>query len=240
MERLLEQHVSRANGATLDVERMTQEVLRRLAQRLEETNGRLYEIEVPIGISVRHCHLCQADVETLFGEGHSLSVFNELYQKGYFAAAEQLMVVGKRRCIEKVRVLGPTRPISQVELSQTDALLLGLKLPLAVSGKDPAVAPITLVGPEGVVTLPGKGQGGAFVMRRHVHLNPEVAGRLGVKEGDMLDLRVTGPREATLNGVVVRINEGWRPEVHLDTDEGNAVAIRSGQSGILIVPEALR
>lgn len=240
MERLLEQHVSRANGATLDVERMTQEVLRRLAQRLEETNGRLYEIEVPIGISVRHCHLCQADVETLFGEGHSLSVFNELYQKGYFAAAEQLMVVGKRRCIEKVRVLGPTRSISQVELSQTDALLLGLKLPLAVSGKDPAVVPITLVGPEGVVTLPGKGQGGAFVMRRHVHLNPEVAGRLGVKEGDMLDLRVTGPRDATLHGVVVRIKEGWRPEVHLDTDEGNAVAIRSGQSGILIVPEALR
>lgn len=240
MELVREQRIGRVNGGGLDVERMTQEVLRRLAQRLEETNGRLYEIEVPIGVSVRHCHLCQADVETLFGEGHSLSVFNELYQKGYFAAEEQLMVVGKRRAIEKVRVLGPTRPVSQVELSQTDALAIGLKLPLAISGKDPAVVPVTLAGPEGVVTLPGKGQGGAFVMRRHVHLNPAVAGRLGVKESDMLDLHIGGPREATLHGVIVRVKEGWRPEVHVDTDEGNAMAIRSGQSGILIVPEALR
>jgi putative phosphotransacetylase len=240
MELVREQPLSRVNGGTIDVERMTQEVLRRLARRLEETNGRLYEIEVPIGISVRHCHLSPEDVETLFGEGHSLNVYNELYQKGYFAAAEQLMVVGKRRCIEKVRVLGPTRTPSQVELAQTEAHALGMKLPLAISGKDPAVVPITLVGPEGVVMLPGHGQGGAFIMRRHVHLNPEVAGRIGVKDGDLLDLRITGPRDATLHGVVVRIKEGWRPEVHLDTDEGNAVAIRSGQSGILVVPEALR
>lgn len=223
-----------------DIERVARAVLERLTERVPETNGRVHELEVPIGISVRHVHLCPTDVETLFGEGHSLSVYSDLYQKGYFAAQEQVMVVGRRRCIEKVRVLGPERSISQVELSQTDALNVGLKLPLAISGSDPSVEPITLVGPEGVVTLPGHGQGGAFIMRRHVHLGPGAAAQLGVEQGDLLDLYIPGPREMTLHGIVVRVKEGWRSEVHLDTDEGNAAAIRSGQTGFLVVPEALR
>ncbi|HRE26966.1 MAG TPA: PduL/EutD family phosphate acyltransferase [Anaerolineales bacterium] len=232
------------NGAALNLDQISQAVIARLAQ-IEvagedspepiERNGRL-ELTVPIGISVRHLHLCDEHVAILFGEGHSLTVYNELYQKGYYAAKEQVMVVGKRRCIETVRVLGPTRPYSQVELAQTEALQLGLKLPIATEGADPACKPITLVGPQGVVTLPGGGKGGAFIARRHVHMSDVAARRYGVKNGDLLDLFIDGARPTTLHGVLVRVKAGWRNEIHLDTDEGNAVGIRNGQTGTLIIP----
>jgi putative phosphotransacetylase len=191
---------------------------------------------VPIGISVRHVHLCPEHIKILFGEGHDLNSFQELYQKGYYAAKEQVMVVGRRRCIETVRVLGPTRPVSQVELAQTDALMLGVKLPIATDGSDPACKPVTLVGPEGVVNLPGKGQGGAFIARRHMHMSDVTAAQLKLKDGDLVDMHVDGPRPATLHGILVRIKAGWRNEVHLDTDEGNALGIRSGQMGTLLIP----
>lgn len=232
------------NGAALNLDQISQAVMARLAQIAVsgedspepiERNGRL-ELTVPIGISVRHLHLCDEHVAILFGEGHSLTVYNELYQKGYYAAKEQVMVVGKRRCIETVRVLGPTRPYSQVELAQTEALQLGLKLPVATEGADPACKPITLVGPQGVVTLPGGGKGGAFVARRHVHMSDVAAQRYGVKNGDLLDLFIDGARPTTLHGVLVRVKAGWRNEIHLDTDEGNAVGIRNGQTGTLIIP----
>ncbi len=232
------------NGAKLDLDQISLAVMARLAQidaSDEDTpepvrrNGRL-ELTVPIGISVRHLHLCDEHVAILFGEGHSLTVYNELYQKGYYAAKEQVMVVGKRRCIETVRVLGPTRPYSQVELAQTEALQLGLKLPVATEGSDPACKPITLVGPQGVVTLPGGGKGGAFIARRHVHMSDVAAQRYGVKNGDLLDLFIDGARPTTLHGVLVRVKAGWRNEIHLDTDEGNAVGIRNGQTGTLIIP----
>lgn len=248
MTAITNQGTSKTNGTQFTIERISQEVLRRLAEmeKLElpgtrepvpiSVNGHM-EVETPIGISVRHVHLCPEHVETLFGKGHDLHVFNELYQKGYYAAQEQVMVVGRKRCIEKVRVLGPPRPYSQVELSQTDALVIGMKLPIATDGADPACAPITLVGPEGVVTLEGKGNGGAFIARRHIHLSDIVADQLGVKNGDLLDLKIDGPRPTTLHGILVRVKTGWFTEVHLDTDEGNAVGIRSGQTGRLIIPK---
>lgn len=244
VETVVSQPVKTANGAQFNVERISQEVLRRLAaMQSPETaepapvarNGYL-ELEVPIGISVRHVHLCPEHVEILFGKGHDLTIYNELYQKGYYAAQEQVLVVGRRRAMEKVRVLGPTRPYSQVELAQTDALVLGMKLPIATDGADPACQPVTLVGPEGVVTLVGQGKGGAFVARRHIHISDVVADELGVKHGNLLDLRIEGARPTTLHGILVRVKAGWRTEVHLDTDEGNAVGIRSGQTGTLIIP----
>lgn len=246
VETVINQPTMKLNGASLTVERISQEVLRRLGtmQPLETAvpqeptavavNDHL-ELEVPIGISVRHVHLCPEHVEILFGKGHDLTVYNELYQKGYYAAREQVMVVGRKRAIEKVRVLGPTRPYSQVELSQTDALIIGMKLPVATDGADPACQPITLVGPEGAVTLPGGGGGGAFIARRHIHISDKTAVSLGVAHGDLLDLRIDGPRPTTLHGILVRVKAGWLTEVHLDTDEGNAVGIRNGQTGTLII-----
>ncbi len=194
MTTITNQPTRNLNGAQFTIERISEEVMRRLADMQEDVllpesdepspvfkNGHL-ELETPIGVSVRHVHLCPEHVEILFGKGHDLSIYNELYQKGYYAAREQVMVVGRKRCIEKVRVLGPTRPYSQVELSQTDALVIGMKLPIATDGADPACQPITLVGPEGAVTLPGKGGGGAFIARRHIHLSDVTAEKLGVKQ----------------------------------------------------------
>lgn len=234
----------------LNVENMAVEVLRRLSAR-QRTNGNgngkpqepvlqirngVKLLPVMIGVSVRHVHLCPEHVEILFGKGHNLEVYNDLYQKGYYAAKEQVMVVGKKRCIEKVRILGPTRPYSQVELSQTDATALGLKLPVATNGSDPGTHPITIVGPEGAVTLPGDKGGGAFIARRHMHMNDVTAAELGIKQGDLLDLRIEGDRPATLHGILVRVLAGWRTEVHLDTDEANGCGVRNGQYAGLIIP----
>lgn len=235
---------SKTNGKSFTVEMISKEVLRRLSEIAEQgdqepqpvrKNGSM-ELQVPVNISARHAHLCPEHVAILFGEGHDLNSYQELYQKGYFAAKETVMVVGRRRCIETVRVLGPTRPYSQVELSQTDALQIGLKLPIVTDGADPASVPITLVGPEGTVVLPGKGKGGAFIARRHMHMNDITAAQLGIKDRDLVDLRVDGPRPTTLHDILVRIKEGWRNEVHLDTDEGNAVGLRTGQMGTLLIP----
>ena len=247
MTTITNQSTLKLNGAQFNVDRISQEVMRRLSD-LQQTvpvdpnepipvavNGHL-ELETPIGVSVRHVHLCPEHVEILFGKGHDLSVYNELYQKGYYAAREQVRVVGRKRCIEKVRVLGPPRAYSQVELSQTDALVIGMNLPIATTGADLACQPITIVGPEGAVVLPGKGGGGAFIARRHIHLSDVTAEKLGVKNGDLMDLRIHGPRPTTLHDILVRVKAGWFTEVHLDTDEGNAVGLRSGQTGTLIVP----
>ena len=245
MEILIGQASPKQNGSAISIEQMTREVLRRLsegangAERQPEprVRGGVLELPVPVGISVHHVHLCVEHIAILFGEGHDLHVYNELYQKGYYAAKEQVMVVGRRRCLEKVRVLGPPRDYSQVELAQSDAVALGLKLSVAMEGADPASRPITIVGPEGAVTLTGAGGGGAILARRHVHMGDATAAELGLKQGDLLDLRVDGPRSTTLHGILVRVKAGWRTEVHLDTDEGNACGIRNGQVCTLMIPQ---
>jgi putative phosphotransacetylase len=251
------QVVIKQNGSILNLDLAPREVVRRLLEqagglevmrRLFEQAGGLepalepqlrydfMELPAPIGVSVRHLHLCPAHITILFGKGYDLQILYELSQKGYYAAKEQVMVVGRKRCIENVRVLVPPRPYSQVELAQTDALSIGLELPIATDGNEPGTQPVTLVGPEGVVILPGGAGGGAFIARRHVHMNDEAAAELGVKTGDLLDMRVDGPRPTTLHGILVRVKAGWRTEVHVDTDEANACGIRNGQMGTLIIP----
>ena len=208
-------------------------MLRRIALR---TNGRPHETRVRLGISSRHLHLCREDLERLFGEGYQLKIFKELYQRGYYAAQEKVLVVGKRRCVDEVRVLGPLRPKSQVELSQTDAITLGLELQAAETGTNPVSQPILLVGPKGQVALPGGAGGGAIIARRHVHMNQAEADAVGIKEGDLVDLRVDGQRAITFHGILVRMKPEWRSEVHLDTDEANAAGLRNGQMVTLVVP----
>jgi putative phosphotransacetylase len=198
--------------------------------------GARREILVPLGISNRHMHLCREDVDRLFGEGYELKPFKELYQPGYYAAQERVLVVGKRRCIEDVRILGPLRPRSQVELSQTDGILVGLSLGVAESGTDPVSQPILLVGPKGQVLLPGGKGGGVYIARRHVHLDPKDAADLGVKEGSLVDGVIEGDRSTTYHGILVRLKEGWLAEIHLDTDEANASGARNGQMVRLMVP----
>lgn len=228
------------NGA---IETVTREVVRRLISRAalapaEKRDTGCLELPVQVGVSVRHIHLCPEHIVTLFGEGHDLQVHNELYQKGYYAAKEQLIVAGPKSSIEKVRVLGPPRAFSQVELSQTDALAVGLKLPIATEGIDEGTQPVTLIGPEGTVRLLGGKGGGAFIARRHIHLSDTTAAELGVRAGDTLDMRVDGPRPVTLHDVLVRVRPGWLTEVHVDTDEANAAGIRNGQICTLLIPRS--
>lgn len=227
---------------SLTLERVTREVVSRLLKSVPEEKSvfsmprQQLEVPVQVGVSVRHIHLCPEHISILFGEGYDLQVFNELYQKGYYAAKEQLIVVGPKRAIEKVRVLGPPRAFSQVELAQTDAVSIGLKLPVATEGVDEGTQPVTLVGPRGTVRLPGGKGGGAFIARRHIHLCSDVAAEWGVKAGDLLDLRISGERPSTLHGVLVRVKKGWLTEVHVDTDEANAAGMRNGQTCTLIIP----
>ncbi len=177
--------------------------------------------ELVVSISARHIHLTDADVETLFGKGKTLTKMKDLYQDGFFAAEETVMLIGPRkRMLPSVRILGPTRKESQVELSFTDAISLGIDAPVRESGKLDGSPGCVLVGPAGVVEL----KKGVIRAARHVHMGPEDAAYYGVKDKDMMKLRVeSNDCSLVFENVLVRVGKGIKLEVHLDTDEGNAV-----------------
>jgi putative phosphotransacetylase len=173
-----------------------------------------------VSISARHCHLTDEHVEVLFGSGRTLTPEKPLYQDGFYAAAESVMVVGpnKRRMLPSVRVLGPTRPHSQVELAFTDGISLGIDLPVRPSGKVEGTPGCVLVGPAGVVEL----KQGVIRAERHVHMNFATAEYYGVKNGDRMKLRIESTCTLVLEDLLVRADATSKLEVHLDTDEGNA------------------
>ena len=176
--------------------------------------------ELVVSISARHCHLTDEHVEILFGKGRTLTPAKPLYQDGFYAAEETVMVVGpRRRMLPSVRVLGPTRNHSQVELAFTDAISLGIDVPVRASGKIDGTPGCVLVGPAGVVEL----DRGVIRAERHVHMKFADAERYGVKNGDRMNLRVTSSCTTTLEDLLVRADATSKLEVHLDTDEGNAI-----------------
>lgn len=175
--------------------------------------------ELVVSISARHVHLTDADVETLFGAGHTLTPMKSLYQDGFYAAEETVMIVGpRRRMLPAVRILGPTRPYSQVELAFTDSISLGIDPPVRASGKIEGTPGCVLVGPQGVVEL----QQGVIRAERHVHMDFGQAQRYGVENGDRVSLRIESSCGMVLRDLLVRADETSKLEVHLDTDEGNA------------------
>lgn len=177
------------------------------------------ERELVVSISARHCHLTDEHVEILFGPGHKLTPEKPLYQDGFYAAAETVMVVGpRRRMLTSVRVLGPTRPTSQVELAFTDAISLGIEAPVRASGKIDGTPGCVLVGPKGVVDL----KQGVIRAERHVHMNFDDAARYGVKNGDRMSLRIYSGCGVVFEDLLVRADATSKLEVHIDTDEGNA------------------
>ena len=178
------------------------------------------ESELVVSISARHCHLTDQHVETLFGPGQTLTPMTPLYQDGFYAAEETVMLVGpRRRMLPNVRVLGPTRPHSQVELAFTDAISLGIDVPVRPSGKIEGTPGCVLVGPKGVVDLPE----GVIRAERHVHLNMHHAAHYQVDNGDRINLRIdAGTCSTVLENLLVRADQTSKLEVHLDTDEGNA------------------
>ena len=180
---------------------------------------------VPVGVSNRHIHLCREDVETLFGKGYQLTQFKDLSQPGQYACKEVLTLIGpSMRPIENVRVLGPERKASQVEISATDSYVLKVKPPVRESGKIKDSAPIRIVGPCGVVEL----KEGCIIANRHIHMSEEDGRCFGVKDGDYVTVDVDGKRRTRWYDVQVRVHKDFRLEMHVDTDDANAVGIGNG------------
>lgn len=188
--------------------------------------GASEELAVPVGVSNRHIHLSQADVETLFGKGYELQPMKELSQPGQYACKEQLTLVGpSMRAIEKVRVLGPIRKATQVEISRTDSYTLKVKAPVRESGKIDGSAPVTIVGPKGVVHI----EEGCIIANRHIHMAPEDGVRFNVKDGEYVNVEVdNGERRTKWYDVQVRVHPQFRLEMHVDTDDANAVGLPCG------------
>ncbi len=212
------------------MEEKTIEMITRLV--MEAINQKSAEpgFAVPIGVSARHVHLTQEHVETLFGSGYELTKKKEL-MGGQFASNEVVTIVGlKLRAMENVRILGPVRKASQVEISATDAIKLGIKTPIRESGDIKGSAPIAIVGPKGVVYL----KEGCIIAKRHIHMSPEDAAAAGVKDGQTISVQVENERGTTFNHVQIRVDKTYTLEMHIDTDEANAAKISTGDLAIII------
>jgi propanediol utilization protein len=178
--------------------------------------------ELVVHASARHMHLSRADLDVLFGPGHELTPDKDLYQEGNYAAAETVTLLGpRRRPLPNVRVLGPLRKESQVELAFTDAIHLGIDAPVRLSGNIQGTPGAIVIGPKGIVEM----RRGVIRAAIHVHMSPAEAAGYGVKQGDRMKLRVAGPAPAVFEHVLVRIDPASRLNVHMDTDEANACAL---------------
>jgi len=210
-----------ASLSRTDIERVVREVLRR-HHSAHHASPSAQPNPLVVNISARHCHLTEEHVEVLFGKGHKLTPTKWLYQEGYYAAEETVAIVGpRRRMLPEVRVLGPCRGDSQVELAYTDSISLGLDIPVRISGDIKGTPGCLLVGPKGSLEL----QQGVIRAMRHVHMSPADLAYWEVKSGDAMELRVESPGCTTvLENVLVRGGDNKiKLEVHLDTDEGNAI-----------------
>lgn len=214
----------------MDTYQNIEAITRMVLEAMEAGQVQKPEVKVPIGVSARHIHLTQEDVEKLFGEGYQLTKKSEL-MGGQFASNEQCTIVGlKLRAIENVRILGPVRSKSQVEISATDARTLGVKAPVRQSGDIAGSAPIALVGPKGAIYL----KEGCIVAARHIHMPTADAAEAGLKDGDMVKVRMGHERGALLEQVKIRVDESFTLEMHIDTDEANACQVKQGDLAIIV------
>lgn len=192
---------------------------------------------VPVGISARHVHLTEADIEILFGKGYKLHPIKPLVQPGQFAAREQVTVIGRRGRMEHVRVLGPARKESQVEISVSDSFVLGEKnCPVRLSGDLEGTRGVKLIGPEGQIEL----KKGLIVAARHLHMNDEQARAFGIHDKQIVNIRVTGERPCLLENVICRTGSAHELELHLDTDEANACGLGNGDLVELELPGCMQ
>ena len=189
-------------------------------------------LTIPVGVSNRHVHLSQQDLAVLFGNSASLTKSKDLSQPGQFACAETLTLVGPKGVIENVRVLGPVRPATQVEISTADGFRLGIKPPVRDSGDLEGSAKATLVGPKGAVTLPQ----GVVVAARHIHMQETEALRFGVRDKQKVCVRVPGERGLIFDEVLVRVSPNYSLEFHVDLDEANAAGLVNGDRVMLWRP----
>ena len=180
---------------------------------------------VPVGISARHVHLSREHVDQLFGQGYLLTPMKYLSQNGQFACLEQVAVQGPKGGFQKVRILGPERAKSQVELSASDCRFLGIEPVVRTSGEIDNTPGIRLKGPSGEVSL----KQGVMVADRHIHMTQADAAWFGVSDRDRVNVRVPGPKGGILSHVVIRVSTDSRLDFHIDTDDANAFQLKQGQ-----------
>jgi acetate kinase len=200
------------------------------ARVVEERTVVRHRQPVPIAVSARHVHLTEGTFKTLFGDDATLTERNPLSQPGQFAAEQVVTLIGPRRSIEGVRILGPFRKANQVEISRTDEFNLGVDAPVRASGHTEGSAPITIAGPRARVSL----SEGLICALRHIHMSPEDAAAYGVDDGDEVEVRVSGgPRDLVFGDVLIRVSPEFRLEMHIDTDEANAAELDREATGML-------
>lgn len=193
-------------------------------QQIEGLLGHTAPLTVSVGVSGRHVHLSQEDLEALFGAGYELTPIKELSQPGQFAAKETVTLVGPKGVIERVRVLGPVRPSTQVEVLRGDTFKLGVPACVRMSGKLEGTPGVTLAGPHGTVAL----SQGVIVAARHIHMTCDEAAKRGLHDGQVVSIAFGGERGGRLDNVVVRANNTSALDCHIDTEEANAFGIKNG------------
>ena len=200
-------------------------IVKKIVSEMDVPAAKADDLTIPVGISNRHIHLSREDLDTLFGAGYELTPIKDLSQPGQYACKEQLTIIGpSMRPIEGVRVLGPIRKESQVEISVTDSFVLKVKPPVRESGSLQGSAPITIIGPKGIVTL----KQGCIIANRHIHMSEDEGRAFGVRDGEYVDVEMNGERKSLFYDVQIRVHKDFRLEMHIDTDDANAAGVGNG------------
>lgn len=207
-------------------------IVKKIVSEMDTPATKADDLTIPVGISNRHIHLSREDLDTLFGAGYELTPIKDLSQPGQYACKELLTIIGpSMRPIENVRVLGPIRKESQVEISVTDSFVLKVKPPVRESGSLAGSAPITIIGPKGIVTL----KQGCIIANRHIHMSPADGARFGVKDGDYITVDAfSGTKRTRWFDVQVRVSDKFCLEMHVDTDDANAVGFKNGSTVTMV------
>lgn len=204
-------------------------LIRMVAQKVVEKINEYNTFKIPIGVSNRHVHVSQGDLETLFGQGYQLTKKSDLKQPGQYACNETVTIRGPKGEFDRVRILGPVRPQSQVEIAKTDSFRLGVRPPIRESGDLNGSPGLEMIGPSGTVSLPQ----GAIVALRHIHMRPEQAAALGVKDKDLVEVETFGERSGVFGDVLIRVSENFQMEMHVDVDEANACSLSNNDYVII-------
>ncbi len=207
----------------------TEKFVKLITQIVVDKMKDIESYKIPIGVSNRHIHVSQKDLDKLFGEGYNLTKKGDLKQPGQFASNETVTIRGPKGEFENVRILGPVREESQVEISITDSFRLGVRPPIKESGQLENTPGLEIIGPKGIVEIPQ----GTIIALRHIHMTPEQAAKIGVKDKDVVEVETFGDRQGVLGNVLIRVSNKYSLEMHVDVDEANACSLKNNDFVIL-------